>query len=1296
LIDEGVKHTFYRDLDGDGHGDPKNPKKACKPPPGYVAGGDDCLDEGEVKNPASYWGAVVSAKDVNPGATEKCNGVDDNCSAGPLNGALTPSGIDENFADKGQACSSDDSAKCNDSIRVCSENGNGTMCLRYLTWGAYGIETNKMTDVSGYNNHSSSSNNTVTTFSGARPPVKLPFLGGSMNYVLTSYYSGSYETKINDNNGNKPFSINGPQITIAAWVTHMGKSGWNQILDKGSYMMMEYNNVPYCRFQLKSDKGSVAYGPFISTTTKIDNNKATHVACTYSAASCKASIYVNGVLKTTMDYGNCGRLHSVTTPLYLGRMASSSSNSYKLKGMLSGIGIYDVALSAAQVKSLATSGNDTFLPNHANYDFCDNLDNDCDGAVDENYGNKGSGCSFGAGTCKNSGNMKCDTGNKRIQQTVCSVTGKPNGTACNDGNNCTHSDTCTGGDLSKCTGSNYSCSGTCRSCNGSGGCNLSSNTCYIASPNCDPGSASCSGSCYNNGQDSNSKTNSTNSGNVSCSYCNPSSDKNSWSNRPSSWTCRDSYCAGVSTWNKPDKCNGSGSCSDKGQNACNDSNVCTNDTCSDASGCKNTNNNHKESCYTGPPGTLDVGICHAGTKTCSGGGFGGCVSQQTPTSESCNSKDDDCDGTVDEENASGCSTFYKDADGDGFGINSSKCLCGASYPYTAKKTGDCDDSNKNAFPGNIEKCNSFDDNCVNGNNEDNAQGCTTYYLDNDNDGYGQSGNSKCKCAASNPYDTTLKGDCDDTKSSVHPNAKEWCNGVDDDCQGGIDEDYDVGAGCSKGAGQCKKNGSKICTSNGSGTKCSVTGKPAGTICYDGNNCTHGDVCSGGDNSNCSGTPYSCNDGKSCTNNVCINDRSKLCTYPVKSGQCLIGGSCYSNGQKQSSSNNGACKYCNSNSNQTQWSNAPSNWQCRPAKCSGLTYHKADYCGGGNGVCQDKGTENCNKGNVCKNYGCTTGGCNSSNKGNGTKCGGEYCSGDTWYHKDQCQNGSCKDYGTQNCNGYDNSCRNGYCSGGCKIQNYSYGTKCGGENCSGKTYNKKDYCNGSGSCNDGGTQNCNALSTQCRAGMCSNSGCWVKNYSSSTKCASGYSSQCSGNTWYYQDYCNGSGSCSNKGSKNCDSNDTTCRDWYCSGGCTYTNKSSSTVCVGNSCVNSCTKKETTYCNGSGSCSKGGGHTSCGGNRCSGSNCTSSCSSNGQCCDTSGNNRTCIHSKCNNRQSCGGTCDGNDHADCYGGTCVNCSGTKCQSHGSGWHCYNHYGHSSVCGCSSYDQYNNCTGYHKCWRC
>lgn len=59
-----------------------------------------------------------------------------------------------------------------------------------------------------------------------------------------------------------------------------------------------------------------------------------------------------------------------------------------------------------------------------------------------------------------------------------------------------------------------------------------------------------------------------------------------------------------------------------------------------------------EPCYTGPAGTLGVGACKAGTKTCAedGSGFGACIGQVLPTPETCNTpEDDDCDGKQNEE-----------------------------------------------------------------------------------------------------------------------------------------------------------------------------------------------------------------------------------------------------------------------------------------------------------------------------------------------------------------------------------------------------------------------------------------------------------------------------------------------------------------------------------------------------------------------------------------------------------------------------------------------------------------------
>ncbi len=53
-------------------------------------------------------------------------------------------------------------------------------------------------------------------------------------------------------------------------------------------------------------------------------------------------------------------------------------------------------------------------------------------------------------------------------------------------------------------------------------------------------------------------------------------------------------------------------------------------------------------CYSGPAGTAGVGVCKAGTQTCrSDGTWGACKGQVTPSTETCNGRDDDCDGNVD-------------------------------------------------------------------------------------------------------------------------------------------------------------------------------------------------------------------------------------------------------------------------------------------------------------------------------------------------------------------------------------------------------------------------------------------------------------------------------------------------------------------------------------------------------------------------------------------------------------------------------------------------------------------------
>jgi hypothetical protein len=63
--DGGGGTTYYRDVDGDGYGDPGDTTEADSPPTGYVEEDTDCDDS----NP-----------DINPGVTELCtDGVDNNC-----------------------------------------------------------------------------------------------------------------------------------------------------------------------------------------------------------------------------------------------------------------------------------------------------------------------------------------------------------------------------------------------------------------------------------------------------------------------------------------------------------------------------------------------------------------------------------------------------------------------------------------------------------------------------------------------------------------------------------------------------------------------------------------------------------------------------------------------------------------------------------------------------------------------------------------------------------------------------------------------------------------------------------------------------------------------------------------------------------------------------------------------------------------------------------------------------------------------------------------------------------------
>lgn len=86
-------------------------------------------------------------------------------------------------------------------------------------------------------------------------------------------------------------------------------------------------------------------------------------------------------------------------------------------------------------------------------------------------------------------------------------------------------------------------------------------------------------------------------------------------------------------------------------------------------------------------------------------------SAYTGNTETCDGVDNDCDGTVDENDASDVSTWYYDGDSDSYGKSSvSTESCNQPTNFVSNHT-DCDDSNANINPNAQEIFNNQDDDC---------------------------------------------------------------------------------------------------------------------------------------------------------------------------------------------------------------------------------------------------------------------------------------------------------------------------------------------------------------------------------------------------------------------------------------------------------------------------------------------------------------------------------------------------------------------------------------------------------
>ncbi len=151
--------------------------------------------------------------------------------------------------------------------------------------------------------------------------------------------------------------------------------------------------------------------------------------------------------------------------------------------------------------------------------------------------------------------------------------------------------------------------------------------------------------------------------------------------------------------------------------------------------------------------------------------------------ESCDGVDQDCDGNVDEGVGS---TWYLDADGDGFGDPARLWAdCTAPGGYVADDT-DCDDLDDSVNPSVAEVCDSLDNDCDSAVDEADAADASTWYADDDGDGWGDATDRVEACSQPAGY-LVNAGDCNDGTNAVSPDDLETCNSVDDDCDGTVDE-----------------------------------------------------------------------------------------------------------------------------------------------------------------------------------------------------------------------------------------------------------------------------------------------------------------------------------------------------------------------------------------------------------------------------------------------------------------------------------------------------------------------------
>lgn len=146
----------------------------------------------------------------------------------------------------------------------------------------------------------------------------------------------------------------GQSITLLCWVRPGGKDGplfnYNKSGPYGVHLWITSGKLYFRITKVRSH----ARLPAITTDQRLGVGKWAHVAATYNHTTGVNSIYVNGMLNKTQNIGAGLRISTNDRAI---RMGATISNGRYFKGAVTQMGVYNVALSARQIRAVMSKGN---------------------------------------------------------------------------------------------------------------------------------------------------------------------------------------------------------------------------------------------------------------------------------------------------------------------------------------------------------------------------------------------------------------------------------------------------------------------------------------------------------------------------------------------------------------------------------------------------------------------------------------------------------------------------------------------------------------------------------------------------------------------------------------------------------------------------------------------------------------------------------------------------------------------------------------------------------------------------